>query len=194
MGLDAPPVLDQGKPITGRVSTTFTPNTAEETYALDDMGRYADTTRYPPLDPASAANTLTVRDGFLGAPRTIARDQWQFGRMKDGQLVPDISALYLKGGYEPGHFYELSYEAKGAVVAGLGFAALRDMASAVKHQQSGPIATPYAYAFGPPQDGPLLRPFLYQGFHPDAQERPALHCAISHNPGLGPQLGRQSRL
>src|SRR5260221_459290 len=126
MGLDAPPVLDQGKPITGRVSTTFTPNTAEETYALDDMGRYADTTRYPPLDPASAANTLTVRDGFLGAPRTIARDQWQFGRMKDGQLVPDISALYLKGGYEPGHFYELSYEAKGAVVAGLGFAALRD--------------------------------------------------------------------
>jgi len=140
MGLDAPPVLDQGKPITGRVSTTFTPNTAEETYALDDMGRYADTTRYPPLDPASAANTLTVRDGFLGAPRTIARDQWQFGRMKDGQLVPDISALYLKGGYEPGHFYELSYEAKGAVVAGLGFAALRDMASAVKHRQGGPIA------------------------------------------------------
>ena len=95
MALDAPPALDQGKPITGRVSTTFTPNTAEETYALDDMGRYADTTRYPPLDPASPANTLTVRDGFLGAPRTIARDQWQFGRMKDGQLVPDISALYL---------------------------------------------------------------------------------------------------
>src|SRR5262249_42164811 len=134
MGLDAPPALDQGKPITGWVSTTFTPNTAEETYALDDMGRYADTTRYPPLDPASPANTLTVRDGFLGAPRTIARDQWQFGRMRDGQLVPDISALYLKGGYEPGHFYELSYEAKGAVVAGVGFAVLRDMASAVKHQ------------------------------------------------------------
>jgi hypothetical protein len=94
------------------------------------MGRYADTTRYPPLDPASEANTLTVRDGFLGEPRIIPRDQWQFGRMKDGQLVPDISALYLKGGYQPGHFYELSYEAKGAVVAGLGFAALRDMASA----------------------------------------------------------------
>src|SRR5262245_51979999 len=120
-------------------SPTFTPNTAEETYALDDMGRYADTTRYPPLDPLSAANTLTVRDGFLGAPRPIARDQWQFGRLKDGQLVLDISALYLKGGYEPGHFYELSYEAKGAVVAGLGFAALRDMASAVKHRQGGPI-------------------------------------------------------
>src|SRR5262245_31798238 len=70
MALDAPPALDQGKPITGRVSTTFTPNTAAPTYALDDMGRYADTTRYPPLDPASPGNTLTVRDGLLGAPRT----------------------------------------------------------------------------------------------------------------------------
>jgi Alpha/beta hydrolase domain len=183
MALDAPLALDQGKPITGWVSTTFTPNTAEETYALDDMGRYADTTRYPPLDPASPANTLTVRDGFLGAPRTIARDQWQFGRMRDGQLVPDISALYLKGGYEPGHFYELSYEAKGAVVAGLGFAALRDMASAVKHQQGGPIAARYAYAFGRSQDGRFLRQFFYEGFNADEQDRRAFDGVISHIAG-----------
>src|SRR5262249_34729763 len=139
MGLDAPPVVDQGRPGTGRGWPTFTPNAAEETYALDDMGRYADTTRYPPLDPASAANTLTVRDGFLGAPRTIARDQWQFGRMKDWQLIPDISALYLKGGYEPGHFYELSYEANGAVVAGLGFAAVGRLASAGQHRHGSPV-------------------------------------------------------
>ena len=183
MALDAPPVLDRGKPVTGRVSTTFTPNTAEETYALDDMGRYADTTRYPPLDPLSAANTLTVRDGFLGAPRPIARDQWQFGRLKDGQLVLDISALYLKGGYEPGHFYELSYEAKGAVVAGLGFAALRDMASAVKHRQGGPIAARYVYAFGPSQDGRFLREFLYQGFNADEEDRRAFDGVISHIAG-----------
>ena len=183
MALDAPPALDQGKAITGRVSTTFTPNTAEPTYALDDMGRYADTTRYPPLDPASAANTLTVRDGFLGAPQTIPRDQWQFGRMRDGEVVPDISALYLKGGYQPGHFYELSYEAKGAVVAGLAFAALRDMASAVKHQQAGPIATRYAYAFGPSQDGRFLRQFLYEGFNADEQDRRVFDGVISHIAG-----------
>src|SRR5262249_5028109 len=183
MALDAPPALDQGKPITGRVSTTFTPNTAEPTYALDDMGRYADTTRYPPLDPASPANTLTVRDGFLGAPRTIPRDQWQFGRTKDGAVVPDISALYLEGGYQPGHFYELSYEARGAVVAGLAFAALRDMASAVKHQQGGPIATRYAYAFGPSQDGRFLRQFLYEGFNADEQDRRAFDGVISHIAG-----------
>ena len=64
MGLDAPPALDQGKPITGRVSTSFVPNVADSVYPLDNMGRYADTTRYPPIDLASAGNTLTVRDGF----------------------------------------------------------------------------------------------------------------------------------
>ena len=99
--------------------------------------------------------------------------------MRDGEVVPDISALYLKGGYQPGHFYELSYEAKGAVVAGLAFAALRDMASAVKHQQAGPIATRYAYAFGPSQDGRFLRQFLYEGFNADEQDRRAFSGPLS---------------
>jgi hypothetical protein len=185
MGLDAPPALDHGKPIAGRVSTSFVPKTADPVYPLDNLGRYADTTRYPPLDPASAANTLTVRDGFLGTPHSIPRDRWQFGRIKDGQPVSDISALYLKGGYEPGHVYELSYEASGAAVAGLGFAALRDMASAVKHQQGGPIAVRYAYAFGPSQDGRLLREFLYEGFNADEQDRRAFDGVIAHIAGAG---------
>jgi Alpha/beta hydrolase domain len=185
MALDAPPALDHGKPITGRVSSTFTPNTADPTHPLDDMGRYADTTAYPPLDPASPMNMLTVRDGFRGVPRTIARDQWQFGRMKDGQLVPDITALYLKDGYQPGHVYELSYEAKGAVVAGLAFAALRDMAAAVKHAQGGPVSARYAYAFGPSQDGRFLREFLYEGFNADEQDRRVFDGVIANIAGSG---------
>src|SRR5262249_28702854 len=139
MALDAPPVLVDGKPITGRVSTLLVPNSADATYPLDDIGHYADTTRYPPVDPTSPANTLTMRDSFLGAPQIVPRGDWQFGRMKDGQVVPDLSALYLKGGYRPGHVYELSYEAKGAVVAGLAFAALRDLASAIKHDKAAPL-------------------------------------------------------
>src|SRR5262245_45134425 len=47
MALDAPPALDQGKPITGVVSTTFTPHTADPIYPLDDIGRYAGRTTYP---------------------------------------------------------------------------------------------------------------------------------------------------
>jgi Alpha/beta hydrolase domain len=167
LGLEAPPALDNGQPITGRIATTFTPKTADPTYSLADMGRYADATKYPPVDPASPANTLVVRDGFLGPPTTIPRDQWQFARIKDGEVVPDISALYLKGGFQPGHFYELGYEATGAVVAGTGLAALRDLASAVKHRSDLPVAARFAYAYGPSQDGRLLREFLYEGFNAD---------------------------
>lgn len=185
MALDAPPTLENGKPVTGRISTTFTANTADQTYPLDNMGRYADTTHYPPVDPSSAANALVVRDGFLGAPRTIPRDEWQFARLKDGQVVPDIASLYLKSGFQPGHFYELSYEATGAVVTGVGFAALRDLASAVKHQQGLPIAARYAYATGPSQDGRLLREFLYEGFNADEQDRRAFDGVISHIAGAG---------
>jgi Alpha/beta hydrolase domain len=183
MALQAPPTLDQGKPVTGRVSTSFTPNTNNPMYPLDDMGRYADTTHYPPVDPTSPGNTLTVRDGFLAEPKIVPRDQWQFARIKDGQVVPDISALYLKGGFEPGHVYELSYDATGAAVAGLGFAALRDMASAVKHQQAGPIGARYAYAFGPSQDGRFLREFLYEGFNADEQGQRAFDGVIAHIAG-----------
>jgi len=185
LGLNAPPALDHGKPITGRVSTSFVPNTADPVYPLDNMGRYADTTRYPPVDPASAANTLTVRDGFLAAPTTVPREQWQFGRVKDGQVVPDISGIYLKGGFQPGHLYELSYEAKGTVVAGLGFAAIRDLASAVKHQQGGPVRARFAYAYGPSQDGRFLREFMYAGFNADEQDRRVFDGVIANIAGAG---------
>ena len=77
----------------------------------------------------------------------------------------------------------MSYEAKGAVVAGLGFAALRDLASAVKHQQGGPIGARYAYAFGPSQDGRFLRQFLYEGFNADEQDRRVFDGVISHIAG-----------
>jgi hypothetical protein len=184
VGLDAPPVIDQGLPVTGRVMTQFVPSAADPTYALDDfLVRYADTTRYPPVDPASAANSLTVRDGFLGEPRAIPRAQWQFGRAVGSDVKPDISAVFLKGGFAPGHVYELSYEAQGAVAAGVGFAAMRDLASAVKRQAGGPLSARHAVAFGPSQDGRLLREFLYEGFNVDETGKRAFDGIIAHIAG-----------
>ena len=184
VGLDAPPIIDQGRPVTGRVMTQFVPSAADPTYALDDfLVRFADTTRYPPVDPVNAANSLTVRDGFLGEPRAIPGAQWQFGRASGADVKPDISAVFLKGGFAPGHVYELSYEAQGAVVAGVGFAAMRDLASAVKHQAGGPLSARHAVAFGPSQDGRLLREFLYEGFNVDETGSRAFDGIIAHIAG-----------
>jgi hypothetical protein len=183
LGLDAPQVLEDGKPVIGRVTTEFTPNTADATYSLSDLGRYADATHYPPIDPGSPANTLTVSDGFRGTLHPVAREDWRFGRLKDGQVVPDVSAIYFKGGFAPGHFYQLSYDATGDIVSGVGLAALRDLASAVKHQQAGPIAARYAYAFGPSQDGRLLREFLYEGFNADEHDQRAFDAVMAQIAG-----------
>jgi hypothetical protein len=183
VGLEAPPATDNGKPITGRISTTFTPNSADPTYSLSDLGRYADTTHYPPVDLTDPTSSLVVRDGFLGAPHTIPRDQWQFGRLKDGQVIPDASAIYLKSGFQPGHFYELSYEARGAVVAGVGLAALRDLASAIKRRTDLPVGARFVYASGPSQDGRLLREFLYEGFNADEQDQRAFDGVIANIAG-----------
>jgi hypothetical protein len=76
----------------------FTPNKASPSYTLGNNS-YIDVSRYLPVDLDSAENTLTVRAGFLKAQRTIPRNQWQFGRMVDGRIVPAKDALYLEKGF-----------------------------------------------------------------------------------------------
>src|SRR5207248_9405267 len=87
--------------------------------------------------------------------------------------------------FQPGQTYELSYEAKDPAVAGLGFAAIRDLAAYVKHPPAGaPItAARYTYVFGPSQNGRFLRDFLYQGFNADEQDRRAFDGVMAHIAG-----------
>lgn len=183
MGLDAPAISDNGRPVTGQVTTSFVVNASSPTHALNDLARYADTTHYPPVT-GTDTNVLTVRDGFLATPRQIPSDQWQFGRLVDGRVVPDPIALVLNGGFEPGRVYELTYAAQGATVPGLGFAALRDFASALKRPQQGlPGSVRYVYAYGPSQDGRLLREFLYEGFNADEAGARAFDGVMAHIAG-----------
>src|SRR5204863_2220543 len=126
MARDASVSSDGGKPVTGRIPTQFTPDAGTETCDLDTSGYFA-ISRNPPVNPGSPENQLTVREGFLGTARVIPRDQWRL----------DGKAVSFNGGFQPGQTYELSYEAKDPAVAGLGFAAIRDLAAYVKHPPAG---------------------------------------------------------
>ena len=170
LGVDAPRIA-----VSGRVSTLFTPNASGPTYELESDGYYS-VRQYPPADATSGDNQLTVREGFLGAPRTIPRGDWQ--------LVSNASVVSLKGGFEAGKTYELSYEAKNGAVAGVGFAALRDLAAYVKHAPAGAAVTARnAYVYGQSQDGRVLRDFLYQGFNADEEGRKAFDAVMAHIAG-----------
>lgn len=128
---------------------------------------------YPPIDPDSPDNTLTVRDRLSDAPQTIPRDQWRLS----GDVVS------LEGDFEPGRVYEITYRAANPPIAGLGLAAVRDMASWAKHAPAASTPAKYVYAFGQSQTGRFMREFLYLGFNADERDRLVFDGVIAHIAG-----------
>jgi hypothetical protein len=133
---------------------------------------------YPPADPASAADRLTVRDHFWDEPTVIPREQWRF--ISGGTTPPK---LYLDGGFDPGRWYRVTYRPTGAVVAGVGLAAIRDAAAAFRYRTDLPVHGRAAYAYGQSQTGRFLRQFLYDGFNVDERERRVFDAVWSHIAG-----------
>lgn len=150
--------------VTGLVRAEFVPD------KRSNEATVADLVGYTPSDPASAQNTLRVRDK-LGVPwAAIPRAKWQLA----GNTVT------LDGGFEPGQTYELAYVAGNPPVAGLGFAAVRDAASWVKYAPDATVSAKYAFAFGVSQTGRWLREFLYEGFYTDERGRQVFDAVMPH--------------
>jgi hypothetical protein len=169
--LDAPVATDNGRPIIGRVSPWFIPLNRADSFEYAS-GYF--TPVYPPLDPRNPAYRLTEREGLVAAPRLVPREDWQFGRIQNGQVVDDPNWVTLKGGFKPGLTYQLSYESKNPPVAGVGFAAVRDMAAALKYSPGAIVHGKYAYTYGASQVGRWLRQMIYEGFTTDEQGRQAI--------------------
>ena len=178
--LDAPMATDNGRPITGWVNPWFIPNESCSSY------QYASgvfTPAYPPLDPENAAYRLTEREGLVAAPRLIPRDEWKFGRETSGKVVFDPNWISLKGGFKAGMTYQVTYESKNPPVAGVGFAAVRDMASALKYNSDAVVHGKYVYTYGSSQIGRWQRQMVYEGFTTDEQGRPAIDALFIQTGG-----------
>ncbi|MFY9583315.1 MAG: alpha/beta hydrolase domain-containing protein, partial [Candidatus Acidiferrales bacterium] len=105
--------------------------------------------------------------------------------MVDGELTPSNRSIHLNGGFEPGRIYEYVYVVSDPVVAGLGFAAVRDFASYVKHAPDSLTPASRVLGEGISQNGRFLRNFLYQGFNADEDGRIALDGVLAHVAGAG---------
>jgi hypothetical protein len=127
-------------------------------------------------DPDGPQNVLTVRDTRDGQRQTIPRGQWSF---RDGHFV------HLNSGFVPGKIYELVYTTKDPVVVGLGFAAVRDFLSYLKHDPQAVAPVHRVYAVGISQSGRFLRHFLYQDFNADEHGRQVMDGVIAHVAGAG---------
>lgn len=175
-----------GKQITGLLRDDFTPTEATTDWPLGHvMGNRLGGVEYPAAAPEDKRNVLTVRDKPHGQRHVIQRSDWSFGHSVDGKLTPSNRFLHLSSGFVPGKIYELIYVVQDPVIAGLGFAAVRDFVAWMKHSPDAIAPVKFAYAAGISQCGRFLRDFLYQGFNADESNHMALDGVLAHVGGAG---------
>jgi hypothetical protein len=165
--IDVPVATDNGKPITGIVRATFTPNN-RDAYTVGDLAAY------PPVDANGSDSVLTVRDRMSDrSGEAVPRGKWKLA----GNVVT------LTGGFEPGRNYEIAYRAANPPISGLGLAAVRDAASWLKNAPDTLAPVKYVYALGVSQSGRFLRDYLYEGFNTDEKQRQVFDGMMVHIAG-----------
>ncbi|MFP6680191.1 MAG: alpha/beta hydrolase domain-containing protein [Dehalococcoidia bacterium] len=186
IGMRSPDAIDlDGSAITGRIWTQLQRGEDVASMMLSDR----DHRPYPAVDINEPGAVLTVRDMPDLPPTTIPRDQWRFGRIDgDGEYVADPDFVSLDAGFEKGRLYQAAYTTIGARILGLGFAALRDCTSWIKHdsvQAGNPLGgqIDHAFSYGISQTGRLMRTFVYDDLNQDEQGREALDGIISNVAG-----------
>jgi Alpha/beta hydrolase domain len=186
LGFFAPVARENGRTITGLLRGDVMPSRIMPEIRLGHLilGNVGGT-EYPVSDPNDPRNVLTVRDARDGKRRVIPRSQWQFAHTENGKLMAIDRFLHLDGGFQPGKIYEYVYAVADPVVAGGGFAAIRDFASYAKYNPESVTPARRVYGEGISQNGRFLRDFLYQGFNADEDGRMALDGMLAHVAGAG---------
>jgi hypothetical protein len=171
LGFDAPLVLQDGLQVRGQSIITIRPNDRETTYVLANRVHAS----YPAVRVDDPDAVLYVRDYEDGEDTVVPREAWSFAReTSSGNVTTSNEHVYMKGGFEPGKVYNLTYTAEGARVVGAGLLALREAACFLRlpagEAGNGSQLNPTggferAYAYGVSQTGRMLRHFLYLGLN-----------------------------
>jgi hypothetical protein len=184
--LYAPIARENGETIRGLLRGDLMPSKVMEEIPLGHLiiGNIGGS-EYPVADADDPQNQLTVRDSREAKRTTIPRSEWRFAHMVDGKLVASDRHIHFNGGFHPGKVYEYIYAVQDPVIAGLGFAAMRDFAAYAKHSPDALVSATRVYGEGISQNGRFLRDMLYQGFNADEEGRMALDGVLAHVAGAG---------
>ena len=185
--IEAPVALDEGGvPVVGTVRAELITDVVTERLNLSSRGALT----FEPVVNELPNAKLTKRRRERDTAELVPRDQWDFLLIKRPQDEGSgfiEGAIELEGDFEPGLLYDVIYEARGSVVQGSGFAAIRDFVSFLKHDDSS--MNPLRDASGRPlaervigegrsQSGRALRMFLYEGFNTDEKGRQVFEGAM----------------
>jgi len=182
--INVPVGTENGKEITGKIRSEF--EVADLTKTLNLSSGYFSGMSHHSYETVSLDNvtaTLTKRVHEEDEREPIPVSDWAFADCSTSGFpgVASTTKISLKDGFDPNYIYELIYVGKNPLVLGLGFAAIRDVASFFKHEikdqagnpspliAEGSTATPFKAAImqGISQCGNFTRTFLQLGFNED---------------------------
>jgi hypothetical protein len=190
MGL--PVARKDGRTITGKIYAEI----CVDRKSFSEPFYWGNSKPYPAVSLDDRQATLTMRPRRSAAPTPVEREKWAFARFEGGKVIPDPTHLYLEEGFRPGWLYDLVYTGKDPRLTGLGFAAVRDTVSFLRHAgadrrgTANPLAgyVDRAYIFGVSQSGRFTIHFIYEGFNSDEKGRIVFDGAIPHVGGGGKGL------
>lgn len=183
-----PVATEDGRTITGRahLEISTTEKVFSRAFSWSPWGIGA---AFPSVSRDNTDATLTMRPRRDAEGIEIPHDEWAFGRMEEGRLIPDATHVYVKAGLRPGWLYDLVYTAKEPRVTGLGLTALRDCVAFFRHgaAKENPLAgaVQKACVFGISQSGRVIHHFLHEGLNTDEQGRAVFDGALIHVAGSG---------
>jgi len=186
--MEVPVAKDSSKEITGRIRSEF--QVADLTKTLNLSSGYFNGLTHRAYEAVSLDNSdavLTRRIHEADERQPIPNTDWAFAdcSMKEFPGYADKTKISLKGGFDANYIYELVYTGKNPLVMGLGFAAIRDVASFFKYELrderghpnplviQGNTTTPIKAAImqGVSQCGNFTRTFLQLGFNEDENKK-----------------------
>jgi hypothetical protein len=128
---------------------------------------------YPAASAEKSKAHLTVRRNYDDAPAPVPADGWDYVDAKLNAVKLTSGNFGGPGSFGPTALYEFTYEAKDPVVAGLGFAAIRDLATFLRSATADDSGTPnpvagdvqYVYSFCSSQPCRTMHDFVQLGFN-----------------------------
>ncbi len=183
-GWDVPPPSAKGFTVTVPVAknadgSTITGPATEEFVIDKGQTPAAEKLNYPAASADKATASLTVRKNYADTPVPVPASDWDFVDGKLNAVKLTSGNFGAAGSFGPTALYELTYVARDPTVVGLGFAALRDIATYMRDTKADSAQTPslggdiqYIYSFCSSQPCRTMHDFVQLGFNEEEGTAP----------------------
>ena len=128
---------------------------------------------YPAATPDKSKASLTVRLRYADPPIPVPASDWDYVDAKLSAVKLTSGNFGGPGSFGPTALYEFTYTAKDPLIVGLGFAAIRDIATFLRNAETDDRGTPnplagdvqHIYTFCSSQPCRTMRDFVQLGFN-----------------------------